>query len=106
DGIINKTKSWEDALRDVTRALLKAMLQSLILGQGPLAGIMGPASATPGGAGGLLGAAFTQRQQGGPVRGGSPYIVGEHGPELFVPKQSGRIVPGGISKPGMGGGGY
>lgn len=32
---------------------------------------------------------------GGPVMGGYPYLVGEKGPELFVPKQSGQIVPGG-----------
>lgn len=31
--------------------------------------------------------------KGGPVRGGSPYIVGERGPELFVPNSSGSIVP-------------
>jgi len=30
---------------------------------------------------------------GGPVRGGTPYVVGERGPELFVPAQSGSIVP-------------
>jgi hypothetical protein len=30
---------------------------------------------------------------GGPVTGGTPYIVGERGPELFVPQQSGSIVP-------------
>jgi lambda family phage tail tape measure protein len=30
---------------------------------------------------------------GGPVSGGSPYIVGERGPELFVPSNSGAIVP-------------
>lgn len=30
---------------------------------------------------------------GGPVAGGTPYIVGERGPELFVPQQSGSIVP-------------
>lgn len=33
------------------------------------------------------------RAMGGPVSSGSPYIVGEKGPELFVPKQSGDIVP-------------
>ncbi len=32
------------------------------------------------------------RASGGPVVGGSPYIVGEQGPELFVPKTSGEIV--------------
>lgn len=30
---------------------------------------------------------------GGPVMGGTPYLVGEKGPELFVPGASGSIVP-------------
>lgn len=30
---------------------------------------------------------------GGPVSGGSPYIVGEQGPELFMPNGSGTIIP-------------
>ena len=33
------------------------------------------------------------RAIGGPVSMGSPYIVGERGPELFVPSTSGNIVP-------------
>jgi len=33
------------------------------------------------------------RQHGGPVMAGRAYIVGEKRPELFVPKQSGTIVP-------------
>lgn len=33
------------------------------------------------------------RAAGGPVTGGEPYIVGERGPELFVPNRSGNIVP-------------
>ena len=33
------------------------------------------------------------RAAGGPVSAGSPYIVGERGPELFVPGRSGGIVP-------------
>ena len=36
---------------------------------------------------------FPTRASGGPVSGGSPYIVGEKGPELFVPGSSGNIVP-------------
>ena len=39
--------------------------------------------------GGSIGA----RASGGPVSSGSPYIVGEQGPELFVPRYSGSIVP-------------
>jgi hypothetical protein len=38
---------------------------------------------------------------GGPVSSNRPYIVGEVGPELFVPSSSGRIVPNNK----MGGGG-
>jgi hypothetical protein len=34
-----------------------------------------------------------RRAAGGPVQAGRPYIVGEKRPELFVPRQSGRIVP-------------
>ena len=30
---------------------------------------------------------------GGPADGGAPYIVGERGPELFVPKSDGVVVP-------------
>ena len=33
------------------------------------------------------------RAAGGPVGGGSSYLVGEHGPELFTPSQAGRIIP-------------
>lgn len=32
------------------------------------------------------------KAEGGPVMGGQPYIVGERGPELFVPGRSGSIV--------------
>ena len=42
---------------------------------------------------GMFPALFPQRAEGGPVKGGSPYIVGEKGPELFVPGSSGNIVP-------------
>ena len=33
--------------------------------------------------------------KGGPAMGGRPYIVGEQGPELFVPRTSGTVVPNG-----------
>ena len=40
------------------------------------------------------------KQAGGPVAADRPYIVGEAGPELFVPKAAGTILPNGQ---GMGG---
>ena len=36
-----------------------------------------------------------KRAAGGPVSYNEPYIVGEEGPELFVPSRSGSIVPNG-----------
>jgi hypothetical protein len=44
------------------------------------------------------------RQHGGPVRAGSPYIVGEAGPELFVPSSSGTIHTAGATARMAGGG--
>lgn len=41
------------------------------------------------------------REKGGPVKAGQPYIVGEKRPELFVPNQSGRIVPQVPSAPSL-----
>ena len=41
---------------------------------------------------------------GGPVGMRKPYIVGERGPELFVPNQSGNIIPN-HDLAGIGGGG-
>ena len=38
---------------------------------------------------------------GGPVAGGTPYIVGEKGPELFMPGRSGTVIPNNA----LGGGG-
>jgi TP901 family phage tail tape measure protein len=53
-----------------------------------------------------------ERARGGPVRAGHQYLVGEQGPELFVPDVGGRIVPrhalmssGGESYGGGAGGG-
>jgi tape measure domain-containing protein len=48
---------------------------------GPLGGIFS-----------LLGGLLPGRANGGPVRKGQPYIVGERRPEMFVPDQGGRIV--------------
>ena len=49
-----------------------------------------------GGTGGLLGGVFKGifgSAQGGTIGAGNPRIVGERGPELFVPHSSGKVVP-------------
>lgn len=64
---------------------------STLLGGGPgniLSGIVNFAANIP-----FLGQLIPGRAEGGPVGGKMPYIVGEQGPELFVPKVDGTIVP-------------
>jgi len=56
----------------------------------------------------VAGASLVPRAEGGPVGPGTAYLVGEQGPEVFVPKQPGVIVPndaisGGGSPVGTGG---
>jgi tape measure domain-containing protein len=54
-------------------------------------------SLVPGGKGflsGLIeGGKIGGKAMGGPVGAGQPFLVGERGPELFVPRQAGRIEP-------------
>jgi tape measure domain-containing protein len=57
----------------------------------------------------FTGSGFDGRQEGGPVRENQPYIVGERGPELFVPGRSGSVVPNdqvveALARSGAGGG--
>ena len=40
-----------------------------------------------------LGRVLGFRANGGPVMAGSPYIVGERGPELMIPNTNGTVVP-------------
>ena len=47
-----------------------------------------------------MGTTGTAKAMGGPVMAGQPYLIGERGPELMVPKQSGTIIPNN----GLGGG--
>lgn len=49
-----------------------------------------------------MAAAFAGRAHGGPVTARTPYIVGEDGPELFVPRSSGTVVPNDALTPGGG----
>ena len=56
--------------------------------------------------GGIPGIGGLFKAEGGPVDGGRPYIVGERGPELFVPPGAGTIIPNhAISGRALSGGG-
>lgn len=80
-------------LEDIERILIRLLVVQAIsaalggLGLGE-AGIVAQAAGTAAGGGG-------GRAKGGTVQPDRSYIVGEHGPELFKPGQTGTIVPNG-----------
>jgi hypothetical protein len=89
-----------EKLRDSLRALAQDLLSLLFRQQvtEPLAK----------GIGSFFNAMLAGRANGGPVNSGTPYIVGERGPELFVPSNSGKIIANsamrsGGNAPAMGG---
>jgi len=101
DGLVKSAQMFEDALAQafvegkadfsdladfIKITLAKAFIQKTITG--PLLALFGLAD-------------------GGPAQAGRPYIVGEEGPELFVPNTSGTVIPNDqiTSSGGMGVGG-
>ena len=81
-GLIKGTATWADMLNNVADKFLDMALNQALYGN-----IMGSYKKGSG----LFG--WIGRSNGGPVTGGSPYVVGERGPELFVPRSGGTIVP-------------
>jgi len=87
-------KSLKDGFRGVANSMIADFMK--IQAQKALVGLFGGAGS--GGTGGLLGSLFGGifgggRAVGGPVSSGTAYMVGEQGPELFIPKTAGTIVP-------------
>ena len=80
-GLIRGTQTLNDVLRNVVDKLADAALNMAIFGN------VGGGSVT----GGILGSIF--KAEGGPVKRGGSFIVGERGPELFTPGVSGMITP-------------
>ena len=88
-------KGMLSSFLDVTRRMLAELAAQQILGAifGSFAGGTGFMAS--------FAKAITGRASGGPVSKNTPYIVGERGPELFVPGSSGGIVPNGAMMGGM-----
>jgi lambda family phage tail tape measure protein len=100
-------------IRDMIKIQLRAQAMQLfnmagnsIFG-GALGGVFGSSSgvgqAYGGGTPGAV--SLTGHANGGTVAGGSPYMIGERGPELFVPSASGTVIPTNNLASAMAGGG-
>ena len=86
---LNKAFKIKDAIMDGIAGVQKA----LALGPFgiPLAVMIGALTAAN--VATIASTNYTGRRTGGQVTGGTPYMVGEQGPELFVPNQSGNVKP-------------
>lgn len=84
---------FEDLKRTALGALDQIAASALTNGVSQLGGLVG---GSLGGIGGLLGAVLglPGRATGGNVAPGSAYLVGERGPEVFIPTSAGRIDNG------------
>lgn len=79
---VSASEALANALDKVADKLLDIALDSMFSSRGG------------GGFGGILASIFGGfRANGGPVSGGKAYVVGERGPELFLPGQAGSIIP-------------
>jgi hypothetical protein len=94
-GIVSDLRASRDAGEIFANVLSRIgdRLANLAIDKG-LSAIMGGPSTGGGGIFDMITAFMGFRADGGPVTGGRAYVVGERGkPEVFVPDQSGSIVP-------------
>lgn len=97
DMILDVEGSWAEGFtalmdnikRQVVNLLVSEAVQALI--KLFLNVVSGGGASAVSGIGSFFAGLF--KAEGGPVLGGKPYIVGERGPEVFVPRGSGSIIP-------------
>jgi len=109
-GMKDGFEALEDIALSVVKSIVNALIQNFIVSplirniQNSIMGVTGAGAGAGGfmsslggfgplgaliGIGGLIGGFLAD---GGPARAGTPYVVGERGPELFVPNTSGTVV--------------
>ena len=87
DGTMTAKDAFKTMARDIISELYRIFVVKQITGfiTGGLQQAFAPKLAGTGGGGG--------KAIGGPVQANQSYVVGERGPEMFVPSRSGSIVP-------------
>lgn len=90
---IEGTDDWNKVLRDTLSSLSKIFIKAglTLLGGDDGRGLFS-----------ILSGTFTGKASGGPVTGGAPYVVGERGPELFVPGMNGGVMSNSDLRSAMG----
>jgi len=105
EDMITGSESWADAMlqaiQRVVRGIAEAMLQAQLLKLGM--SLFGPSGGLDNLAGSPQGSMYVQPKlnlekvtglaKGGPVNAGEVFIVGEEGPEFFIPNRDGQVAP-------------
>lgn len=104
DAIVNFVRTGKLSFKDLANTILEQIIRIQV--QRATASLFGGASG-----GGLLGGIFSGIGKifgfanGGNPPVGRPSLVGERGPELFIPRSAGTIIPNGPTMAALGGGG-
>jgi lambda family phage tail tape measure protein len=96
-------------IADLIKIQMRAQITSMFGSLGKIFGFMGGGGGGSGmftGSTGEIGGSIHigARAGGGDVMGGSPYLVGEQGPELIIPRNNGTVIPNNQLGSAMGGG--
>ena len=97
--LIEGTDAWAESLQNIAGNVLQnianELLRIFVINQAisALQGIFAPKVPGIDRLASFNAASAQYRAGGGPVSAGSSYIVGERGPEMFVPRSSGSVYP-------------
>lgn len=98
-GVFQGTLTVKDAFRNMAASIINDLIRIQIQRSitGPLADALGslfsPSGTTSSSSATPLGSGIKPKALGGTVGMGQTYMVGEKGPELFIPGKTGTIVP-------------
>lgn len=98
--IVTGTESVADAFKNMAYLIIQELYKVLVVQQ-----LVGSFEAGGGGILGSLFGSFGARASGGSIMPNQPYLVGEHGPELVIPRHSGTVVNANQTANAMGGSG-
>ena len=101
-GMLTGATSFKDAMGGIISAVIDELFRLFVVQQivGMVSGAIGGLTGTPAPSGGAIGSStgnylrgVPRKAIGGSVANNRPYMVGEQGPELFIPGGSGTIIP-------------
>ena len=97
--VIKGTMSVEDGFKQMAASILQSIGD--MLASQAVNGLVSLLGNSIGSLFGGTGADIPAMADGGIARGGKPVLVGERGPELFVPGQTGAVIPNGAGGGGI-----